>query len=357
MNEKKRLIKLTAKSFIKQIGIQTIMENRGEILLYQSEDGTVKIDVRMENETVWLSQKSMAELFQTTVPNINIHLKNIFDEGELDPNRTIKDFLIVRLEGKREVNRKIDFYNLDAIISVGYRIKSHVATKFRIWATLRLKEYIIKGFTLDDERMKAAGQIRYFDELQERIRDIRSSERIFYQKIKDIFDLSIDYEAQTTLAKDFFATIQNKLHWAIHQHTAAELIAARAKATEKNMGLTTWQGAKIRKTDVSIAKNYLKEEEISQLNLLVEQFLAFAENQARQKKVMYMTDWIKKLNDILTINDNEILEYTGRISHELAIEIAGSEYEKYNAQRIAADDKKALEELDNEIKKLKSGKT
>ena len=180
------MIKLTAKSFIKQIGIQTIMENRGEILLYQSEDGTVKIDVRMENETVWLSQKSMAELFQTTVPNINIHLKNIFDEGELDPNRTIKDFLIVRLEGKREVNRKIDFYNLDAIISVGYRIKSHVATKFRIWATLRLKEYIIKGFTLDDERMKAAGQIRYFDELQERIRDIRSSERIFYQKIKDI---------------------------------------------------------------------------------------------------------------------------------------------------------------------------
>ena len=333
------------------------MENRGEILLYQSEDGTVKIDVRMENETVWLSQKSMAELFQTTVPNINIHLKNIFDEGELDPIRTIKDFLIVRLEGKREVNRKIDFYNLDAIISVGYRIKSHVATKFRIWATLRLKEYIIKGFTLDDERMKAAGQIRYFDELQERIRDIRSSERIFYQKIKDIFALSIDYEAQTTLAKDFFATIQNKLHWAIHQHTAAELIAARAKATEKNMGLTTWQGAKIRKTDVSIAKNYLKEEEISQLNLLVEQFLAFAENQARQKKVMYMTDWIKKLNDILTINDNEILEHTGRISHELAIEIAGSEYEKYNAQRIAADDKKALEELDNEIKKLKSGKT
>ena len=287
------MIKLTAKSFIKLIGIQTIMENRGEILLYQSEDGTVKIDVRMENETVWLSQKSMAELFQTTVPNINIHLKNIFDEGELDPNRTIKDFLIVRLEGKREVNRKIDFYNLDAIISVGYRIKSHVATKFRIWATLRLKEYIIKGFTLDDERMKAAGQIRYFDELQERIRDIRSSERIFYQKIKDIFALSIDYEAQTTLAKDFFATIQNKLHWAIHQHTAAELIAARAKATEKNMGLTTWQGAKIRKTDVSIAKNYLKEEEISQLNLLVEQFLAFAENQARQKKVMYMTDWIK----------------------------------------------------------------
>jgi hypothetical protein len=332
------------------------MENKGEILLYQSEDGIVKIDVRLEGETVWLTQKSMAELFQTTVPNINMHLKNIFDEGELQPESTIKDFLIVRFEGSREVSRKIDFFNLDAIISVGYRIKSHVATKFRIWATQRLKEYIIKGFALDDERMKAAGQIRYFDELQERIRDIRSSERIFYQKVKDIFTLSIDYDAQTIQAKDFFATIQNKLHWAIHQHTAAELIASRAKASEKNMGLTSWQGAKIRKTDVSIAKNYLKEDEISQLNLLVEQFLAFAENQARQKKVMYMSDWIKKLNDILTINENKILEHTGKISHQLAIEIAETEYEKYNAQRIAVADQKAIEELDNEIKKLKPGK-
>jgi hypothetical protein len=204
--------------------------------------------------------------------------------------------------------------------------------------------------------MKAAGQIRYFDELQERIRDIRSSERIFYQKVKDIFTLSIDYDAQTIQAKDFFATIQNKLHWAIHQHTAAELIAGRAKSSEKNMGLTSWQGAKIRKTDVSIAKNYLKEDEISQLNLLVEQFLAFAENQARQKKVMYMRDWIKKLNDILTINENEILEHAGKISHQLAIEIAETEYEKYNTQRIAVADQKSLEELDNEIKKLKPGK-
>lgn len=334
----------------------TFMENKGEILLYQSEDGTVKIDVRLENETVWLTQKSMAELFQTTVPNINMHLKNIFDEGELHPEATIKDFLIVRLEGSREVSRKIDFYNLDAIISVGYRIKSHVATKFRIWATQRLKEYIIKGFALDDERIKSAGQIRYFDELQERIRDIRSSERIFYQKVKDIFTLSIDYDAQTSQAKEFFATIQNKLHWAIHQHTAAELIAGRAKASEKNMGLTSWQGDKIRKADVSIAKNYLKEDEISQLNLLVEQFLAFAENQARQKKVMYMADWIKKLNDILTINENEILEHAGKISHQLALEMAEAEYEKYNAQRIAASDQKAIDELNNEIKKLKPGK-
>ncbi len=332
------------------------MENKGEILLYQDEDGTVKIDVRLEDETVWLTQKLMAELFQTTVPNINMHLKNIFDEGELHPEATIKDFLIVRLEGNRKVSRKIDFYNLDAIISVGYRIKSHVATKFRIWATQRLKEYIIKGFALDDERMKAAGQIRYFDELQERIRDIRSSERIFYQKVKDIFTLSIDYDAQTVQAKEFFATIQNKLHWAIHQHTAAELIARRAKSTEQNMGLTSWQGARIRKADVGIAKNYLKEEEISQLNLLVEQFLAFAENQARQKKVMYMSNWIKKLDNILTINENEILKHAGKISHQLAVEIAETEYERYNAQRIEAADQKALDDLDDEVKKLNSRK-
>jgi hypothetical protein len=332
------------------------MENKGEILLYQSEDGITKIDVRLENETVWLNQYQLEVLFQTDRTSITKHIKNIYESGELAEVSTCAKIAQVQKEGNRTVSRNIAYYNLDMIISVGYRIKSHIATKFRIWATQRLKEYIVKGFTLDDERMKAAGQIRYFDELQERIRDIRSSERIFYQKVKDIFTLSIDYDAQTSQAKDFFATIQNKLHWAIHQHTAAELIAGRAKATEKNMGLTSWQGAKIRKTDVSIAKNYLKEDEISQLNLLVEQFLAFAENQARQKKVMYMTDWIKKLNDILTINENEILEHAGRISHQLAVEMAENEYEKYNAQRIAAADQKALEELDNEIKKLKPRK-
>lgn len=333
------------------------MENNSEIILYQTSNGETKIDVRLEDETVWLNQKQMADLFQTTLPNINMHLKNIFEEGELDPAATIKNSLIVRLEGNRTVNRNIDYYNLDAIISVGYRIKSHVATHFRIWATQRLREYIVKGFTLDDERLKAAGQIRYFDELSERIRDIRSSERIFYQKVKDIFCLSIDYDARANQAKTFFATIQNKLHWAVHQHTAAELIAERAIAGDKNMGLTSWAGEKIRKTDVGIAKNYLKQDELSQLNLLVEQFLAFAENQARQKKVMYMSDWIKKLNDILTINDNEILEHAGRISHEMALQLAEMEYEKYNAERIKVDDLKALEaleEFDNELKKLKS---
>lgn len=329
------------------------MEQNSEIILYQTEDGITKIDVRLENETVWLTQKLMAELFQTTPQNITIHLKNIFEEGELDEISTCKDFLQVQKEGNRQVERTQKFYNLDAIISVGYRVKSHVATKFRIWATQRLKEYIVKGFTMDDERLKAAGQIHYFDELVERIRDIRSSERIFYQKVKDIFTLSVDYDAKTSQAKDFFATIQNKLHWAIHQHTAAELIAQRAIATEKNMGLSSWQGSKVRKADVGIAKNYLSEAELSQLNLLVEQFLAFAENQARQKKVMYMSDWIRKLDDILTINENEILEHAGKISHELALQMAETEYEKYNKERLAAEDIKALENLNEEIKKLK----
>ena len=329
------------------------MEPNSEIILYQTEDGITKIDVRLENETVWLTQKHMAELFQTTPQNITIHLKNIFEEGELDEISTCKDFLQVQKEGNRQVERTQKFYNLDAIISVGYRVKSHVATKFRIWATQRLNEYIVKGFTMDDERLKATGQIRYFDELVERIRDIRSSERIFYQKVKDIFTLSVDYDAKTSRAKDFFATIQNKLHWAIHQHTAAELIAQRAIATEKNMGLSSWQGFKIRKTDVGIAKNYLREEELSQLNLLVEQFLAFAENQARQKKVMYMSDWIRKLDDILTINENEILEHAGKISHELALQMAETEYDKYNKERLTAEDIKALENLNEEIKKLK----
>jgi hypothetical protein len=333
------------------------MENKSNIILYQTTDGQTKIDVRLENETVWLNQKQMADLFQTTVPNINMHLKNIFDEGELNPDTTIKNSLIVQLEGNRQVNRSIDFYSLDGIISVGYRIKSHVATHFRIWATQRLKEYIVKGFTLDDERMKAAGQIRYFDELTERIRDIRSSERIFYQKVKDIFSLSIDYDPKTNQAKDFFAAVQNKLHWAIHQHTAAELIAERALASKKNMGMTSWSGDKIRKKHVSVAKNYLTEEELSQLNLLVEQFLAFAENQARQKKVMYMNDWIKKLHDILIINENEILEHAGKISHEMAVQLAEAEYEKYNTERIKKDDFIALKELDKEIKKITKGKS
>ena len=292
----------------------------------------------------------MVELFQTTKQNVSLHNRNIFHEGELVEDSVVKDYLTTATDGKKY---RTNYYNLDVIISVGYRVRSHRGTQFRIWATQRLKEYIIKGFTMDDERLKAAGQIRYFDELVERIRDIRSSERVFYQKVKDIFTLSIDYDAGTGQARDFFATIQNKLHWAIHHHTAAELIALRAIATDKNMGLTSWQGTKIRKSVVGIAKNYLKENELSQLNLLVEQFLAFAENQARQKKVMYMSDWIKKLNDILIINENEILEHAGKISQEMALQIAENEYESYHKERLAAEDLKALEDLNKEIKKIK----
>jgi hypothetical protein len=323
------------------------MELKSEIILYQTADGTTKIDVRLEDETVWLTQEQIAELFQRERSVITKHINNIFTEGELESESNVQNMHIALSD------RPVKFYNLDVVISVGYRVKSHRGVQFRKWATSLIKEYIIKGFALDDERMKTAGQMRYFDELTERIRDIRSSERIFYQKIKDIFCLSIDYDSKTDLAKKFFATIQNKLHWAIHQHTAAELIAERATVTKQNMGLQSWSSGKIRKSDVGIAKNYLKEDELSQLNLLVEQFLAFAENQARQKKVMYMADWIKKLNDILIINDNEILEHAGKISHELALQLAETEYEKYNAERIKTEDLKALEELNNELKQLK----
>ena len=333
------------------------MEYNSEIILYQTQDGQIKIDVLLEDETVWLTQNQLSELFQTDRTSIVKHIKNIYESGELSETATCAKIAQVQQEGKRKVTRNIIYYNLDLIISVGYRVQSHVATHFRIWATQRLREYIVKGFALDDERMKAAGQIRYFDELTERIRDIRSSERIFYQKVKDIFCLSIDYDTRTEQARDFFATIQNKLHWAIHQHTAAELIAQRAMATEQNMGLHSWAGDKIRKSDVGIAKNYLNEEELSQLNLLVEQFLAFAENQARQKKVMYMSDWIKKLNDILTINENEILEHAGKISHELALQLAESEYEKFRTERLKTEDLKALEELNKEIKQLGKSKS
>jgi len=329
------------------------MEHTSEIILYQTSDGKTKIDVRLEDETVWLNQSQLVELFQTTKQNISLHIRNIFQEGELAEDSVVKEYLTTASDGK---NYRTKYYNLDLIISVGYRVKSHRGTQFRIWATQRLNEFIVKGFTLDDERLKSAGQIRYFDELTERIRDIRSSERIFYQKVKDIFSLSIDYDPKTSLSKDFFATIQNKLHWAIHQHTAAELIASGALATKQNMGLTSWQGEKIRKSDVGVAKNYLNDAELSQLNLLVEQFLAFAENQARQQKVMYMNDWIKKLNDILTINENEILEHAGKITHELALQIAEGEYDKFNAKRQLTDDLKSLEYLDEEIKQLKVGK-
>lgn len=329
---------------------------KGEIILYQTENGDTKIEVILDNDTVWLNQYQMEELFQTDRTSILRHIKNIYKTGELVEKSTCAKIAQVREEGNRKVRREILYYNLDVIISVGYRVNSHRGTQFRIWATQQLKEYLIKGFVLDDERLKSGNQMNYFDELLERIRDIRSSERIFYQKVKDIYTTSIDYDSRAEMSMDFYATMQNKLHWAVHNHTAAELIKKRVSAEKKNMGLTTWEGEKIRKSDVTIAKNYLTEEELTQLNLLVEQYLAFAEAQARAKKPMYMKDWIKKLNDILTINEREILQHAGRVTKRLADEIAGQEYDKYKEKKKLAEKIQSLEELEDEIKLLENKK-
>lgn len=329
-------------------------ENKSQIVIYQTENGETKLDVRFHEETVWLTQKLMAELFQTSVPNINMHLKNIFEEGELEENRTIKEFLIVQQEGNREVKRKQVFYNLDAIISVGYRIKSHIATKFRQWATKHLREYIVKGFVLDDERLKNPDlPFDYFEELERRIQDIRTSEKRFYRKITDIYSTSVDYDPTLNISIEFFKTVRNKLHWAITGQTAAEIISERADSTKKNMGLTSWRGTQIRKADVSIAKNYLNEEELSALNNLVEQYLIFAQGQAQRRIPMYMKDWIEKLNGFLTLNDREILNNAGSVSHELGKANAEREYEKFKEYRqktINEDD------FEKEVKKIENKK-
>ena len=331
-------------------------ENKSQIIIYQTENGETKLDVRFQDETVWLTQKLMSELFQTSIPNINMHLKNIFEEGELEENRTIKDFLIVQKEGSREVKRNQVFYNLDAIISVGYRIKSHVATKFRQWATNQLREYIVKGFVLDDERLKNPDlPFDYFEELEKRIQDIRTSEKRFYRKITDIYATSVDYDPTLEISISFFKTVQNKLHWAITGQTAAEIISQRADSSKENMGLTTWIGDNIRKTDASIAKNYLNEEEISALNNLVEQYLIFAQGQAQRRVPMYMDNWIEKLNGFLTLNDREILNNAGSISHEIGKENAEREYNKFkeNMQKTIGegDFEKAIKKIENKKRK------
>jgi len=331
-------------------------ENKSQIIIYQTENGETKLDVRFQDETVWLTQKLMAELFQTTAQNITIHLKNIFDEGELDEEATCKDFLQVQKEGSRNVKRIQKYYNLDAIISVGYRIKSHVATKFRQWATQHIKEYIVKGFLLDDERLKNPDlPFDYFEELEVRIQDIRTSEKRFYRKITDIYATSVDYDPTVNISIEFYKTVQNKLHWAITGQTAAEIINLRADSTKNNMGITNWRGDKIRKADVSIAKNYLNEDELSSLNNLVEQYLIFAQGQAKRRIPMYMKDWIEKLNGFLTLNDREILNNAGSISHELIKEHAEREYEKFKEKEqkmITEDDfEKAIKKIENKKKK------
>jgi len=322
---------------------EDFMENKmipgnSHFLIYQTEDGKIKIDVRFENETVWLTQKALAELFQTTVANINIHIKNILDEGELD-NSTIKESLIVQPEGSRQVKRTAQFYNLDMIISVGYRIKSITATRFRQWATEHLREYIVKGFTVDDERLKNPDlPFDYFDELLRRIQDIRTSERRFYQKITDIYATSIDYDPTIEESITFFKTVQNKLHWAITGQTAAEIVHGRANASLPNMGLTNWRGDKIRKSDVSIAKNYLNERELQALNDIVEAYLTFATAQANQHIPMYMKDWIEALDGFLKLSRRNVLQDAGELSHELALLHAEQEYDKFRLTRIKEQD-------------------
>lgn len=339
------------------------MKNSSQILIYPTERGQTKIEVRLENETVWLTQKLMAELFQTTKQNISLHIQNIYNEGELPPEATVKEYLTVQKEGDRQVSRTVDFYNLDMIISVGYRIKSHVATRFRQWATQRLREYIVKGFVLDDERLKNPDQpFDYFDELLRRIQDIRTSERRFYQKITDIYATSIDYDPTVEISINFFKTVQNKLHWAITGKTAAEIVYRRSDSSKPNMGLTSWRGDKVRKTDVTIAKNYLNEEELSALNNLVEQYLVFAEGQAMRRIPMHMTEWLEKLNGFLELNDRDILEHAGKISHDMAKELAESEYNKFNIERIRMNDgkesyfDKVVKQIETKAKRLSKNK-
>ncbi len=283
-------------------------EPSGQVLLYASPDGTARIEVRLDGDTVWLPQRALAELFQTSVQNISHHLKAIYDEEELPPEGTIKRYLIVQTEGQRQVTRPVDHYSLQAIIAVGYRVRSARGTQFRIWATERLREYLIKGFTMDDERLKQAGGGNYFEELLARIRDIRSSERVFWRKVLDIYATSIDYDPSAEASQFFFKTVQNKMHWAAHGHTAAEVIHQRADASQPNMGLTSWSGDRPRKTDVGIAKNYLNQEEIEALNLIVSAYLDFAELQARSRRPMHMADWIAKLDDFLRLSDRDILD-------------------------------------------------
>ncbi len=324
---------------------------KGQLLVYSAEDGRIKIDVRLENETVWLTQQHMADLFQTSKQNVSLHLQNIFKEGELAEDSVVKESLTTASDGKSYQKK---FYNLDAIISVGYRVKSAVATRFRIWATQKLREFIVKGFVLDDERLKNPDQpFDYFEELLRRIQDIRTSERRFYQKITDIYATSIDYDPTQPFSIEFFQTVQNKLHWAITGQTAAEIIHARVDATKPHMGLTNWRGAKVRKQDVTIAKNYLNETELAALNNLVEQYLLFAEGQAMRRIPMHMRDWIAKLNAFLTVNERAILEHAGKISHEMARELAEAEYDKSSHRRITEADT-AGGDFDKAIQQLPS---
>lgn len=321
------------------------MEENNNIVIYQLEDGKTKIDVKLEDETVWLSQQQMADLYDTTKQNISLHIKNIFEEEELDINSTVKEFLTVQKEGNRKVERKVKYYNLDMILSLGYRIKSKVATNFRRWATERLKEYIIKGFTMDDERLKGNGGGNYWKELLARIKDIRSSEKVLYRQVLDLYATSIDYDPKDSKSIEFFKIVQNKLHFATHGHTAPEVIYERADSDKPFMGLTTFKGDLPVMSDVIIAKNYLTEEELKILNNLVSGYFDFAEIQAIRHHPMHMDDYIKQLDTILSSTGEKLLVGAGAISHNKALEKARTEYKKYQVKTISPVEKEYLETL------------
>ncbi|WP_395075817.1 virulence RhuM family protein [Flavobacterium sp.] len=338
------------------------LEEQSRFLFYSTNEGNTNIQVVIdeENQTVWVSQSSMTEIFDTTKQNVSYHLNNIYSEGELNKFATVKEILTVQSEGARNVQRNIEFYNLDAIISVGYRISSQKATLFRIWATSILKEYLTKGFALDDDRLKQGKNLfgkDYFDELLERIREIRASERRFYQKITDLYSTAVDYDSKAQITHTFFATVQNKLEFAITHHTAPEIIKLRANSKNPNMGLTTWKnakiGGKILRTDVGVAKNYLKEDEISELNRIVTMYLDYAENQAKKGKIMSMKEWVGKLDVFLTFNDYDLLKDSGKIRSDVAKKFADKEFDKF---RIVQDIefKSDYDKFDNVIEKIKN---
>lgn len=325
-----------------------------EFLLYQTDDGQTRIEVRMLGETVWLNLSQMSELFGRDKSVISRHVRNVYDEGELSRDGTVANFATVQSEGERSVERDIEHYNLDVIISVGYRVKSHRGTQFRIWATQRLREYLIKGFAMDDERLKADGGGRYFDELLARIRDIRSSEKLFWRKVLEIYATSIDYDPSAEASQKFFATVQNKMHWAAHGHTAAEIIDQRADAGRPHMGLTAWQGSKPRKADAEVAKNYLAPDELETLNRIVTIYLDFAELQAANRRAMTMADWSRKLDDFLRVSDRDVLTHAGKVSNGAALKKAHVEYEKYRQSLLESPSpvERHFEEAISQTKRL-----
>lgn len=326
-----------------------MQKNENNIIIYQDENGITKVTVRFVDEDIWLTQNQIAEIYETTQQNVSLHINNIYKDKELEQNSTHKEFLLVQKEGNRNVKRNIDHYNLDMIIALGYRVQSQVATRFRVWATQRLHEYIQKGFALDDERLKQGGN-RYFRELLQRIRDIRSSERNFYQQVTDIYATSIDYDPRSDLTKKFFATVQNKLHYAVHEHTAAEIIYERVDNEKPFVGMTNFKGDYVTVDDVKIAKNYLSEIELQRLNLLVSQFLDYAEFQALEQRAMTMSDWIEELDNQIIQNKRKLLEGNGKISHKEAIEKAEKEFEIYREREM----KQLESDFDKVIKMLNS---